>query len=131
MNMAQRDSMAQGSQYLNIHKDQHGGAAAYPTAVTGSVLAGPMISAARTGPLDMAMSQIQGMQDGGKRKRRSKKRGGSRKKCKRSRKHRGGSLVGAPVASSAMLLPAGLDKQAALHHEWAMAKDPNAFAPKQ
>jgi hypothetical protein len=29
-----------------------------------------------------------------------------------------------------MLLPAGMDKQAALHHEWADAKDPNAFVPK-
>jgi len=132
MNMAQRDSMAQGSQYLNIHKDQHGGAAAYPTAVTGSVLTGSMIAAARTGPLDTAMAQIQGMQDGGKR-RRNKKRGGSRKKhSKRSRKHRGGRhLMGAPLSGNAILLPAGLDKQAALNHEWAMAKDPNAFAPKQ
>jgi hypothetical protein len=30
-----------------------------------------------------------------------------------------------------MLLPAGMDKQAALHHEWADAKNPNAFVPKQ
>jgi hypothetical protein len=30
-----------------------------------------------------------------------------------------------------MLLPAGMDKQAALNYEWSMAKDPNAFAPKQ
>jgi len=122
MNAAQRASMAQGSQYLNIHKDQHGGASPYPTAVTDSVLSGPMVAAARTGPLDAALSQIQGMQDGGKRKRRGKKH---------SRKHRGGAVAaGAPVSASYMQLPAGMDKQAALHHEWADAKNPNAFVPK-
>jgi hypothetical protein len=30
-----------------------------------------------------------------------------------------------------MLLPAGMDKAAALHNEWADAKNPNAFVPKQ
>ena len=118
MAMAQKDSLAQGSQYLNIHKGQYGGSAAYPTAVTGSVLSGSMIAAARTGPLDVAMSQIQGMQDGG------------RRSHKKHRKTRGGSLAGASLSENPMLLPAGMDKQAALHNEWAMAKDPNAFAPK-
>jgi hypothetical protein len=133
MNMAQRDSLAQGSQYLNIHKDQHGGAAApYPTAVTNSVLSGPMIAATRTGPLDAAIAQIQGMQDGGRRR---KHRGGRRsrkhKKHSRSRRHRGGRhFVGASVSENPMLLPAGMDKAAALHNEWADAKDPNAFVPK-
>lgn len=130
MNMAQRDSLAQGSQYLNIHKDQHGGAAApYPTAVTNSVLSGPMIAATRTGPLDAAISQIQGMQDGGKRHRKGKKH--SRKQ--KGKKHRGGShsgAAGAALSESSMLLPAGMDKQAALHNEWADAKNPNAFVPK-
>jgi len=135
MTMAQRDSFAQGSQYLNVHKDQHGGAAApYPTAVTNSVLSGPMIAATRTGPLDTAISQIQGMQDGGRR-RGKKHKGGrrSRKHKKQSRRHRGGShsgAVGAPLSESPMLLPAGMDKQAALHNEWADAKNPNAFVPK-
>lgn len=148
MNMAQRDSLAQGSQYLNIHKDQHGGAAAYPTAVTNSVLSGPMIAATRTGPLDTAIAQIQGMQDGGRR--RSHRRSHSRRNKKHSRRshsrrshsrrshsrrsHRGGAhsgAVGASVSESSMLLPAGMDKQAALHHEWADAKNPNAFVPKQ
>jgi hypothetical protein len=124
MSMAQRDSLAQGSQYLSIHKHQHGGAAApYPTAVSNSVLTGPMIAATRTGPLDTAISQIQGMQDGGRRK----------KSRKHRRSHRGGShsvALGSPVNASAMLLPAGMDKQAALNYEWSMAKDPNAFVPK-
>jgi hypothetical protein len=132
MNMAQRDSLAQGSQYLNIHKDQHGGAAApYPTAVTNSVLSGPMIAATRTGPLDAAISQIQGMQDGGKRRRKGKKHSRKHKTGRRSRKHRGGRhFVGASVSENPMLLPAGMDKAAALHNEWADAKDPNAFVPK-
>lgn len=145
MALAQRDSLAQGSQYLSLHKGQYGGAAAYPTAVTDSVLSGPMIAATRTGPLDAAMAQIQGMQDGGKRSRRGRKhsrkhsggrRGRSRKHKKHSRrshsrKHRGGAhAVGAPTSGNSMLLPAGLDKQAALHHEWADAKNPNAFVPK-
>ena len=135
MDMAQRDSLAQGSQYLNIHKDQHGGAPApYPTAVTESVLSGPMIAATRTGPLDAAIAQIQGMQDGGRRRR--KHRGGRRSRkhrgLRRSRKHRGGRhFVGASVSENPMLLPAGMDKAAALHNEWADARDPNAFVPKQ
>lgn len=146
MNLAQRDSLAQGSQYLSLHKGQYGGAAAYPTAVTDSVLSGPMIAATRTGPLDTAMAQIQGMQDGGKRSRRrhrkhSRKHSGGRRGRKHSRKHkkhsrrrhRGGAhsgALGAPLSGNSMLLPAGMDKQAALHHEWADAKDPNAFVPK-
>jgi hypothetical protein len=135
MNMAQRDSLAQGSQYLNIHKDQHGGAPApYPTAVTNSVLSGPMIAATRTGPLDAAMAQIQGMQDGGRRHRKGKKHSRKQKGKKHSRSrrsHRGGRhFVGASVSENSMLLPAGMDKQAALNHEWADAKNPNAFVPK-
>ena len=141
MNMAQRDSMAQGSQYLSLHKGQYGGAAAYPTAVTNSVLSGPMIAATRTGPLDTAMAQIQGMQDGGKRRkqcggkkssRRNKRsrRSHSRGKKHSRRSHRGGSHAGAPLSENSMLLPAGLDKQAALHNEWADARNPNAFVPK-
>ena len=134
MNMAQRDSLAQGSQYLNVHKDQHGGAAApYPTAVTNSVLSGPMIAATRTGPLDAAISQIQGMQDGGRRHRKGKKHSRKHRATHRSRKHRGGvhsGAVGAALSENPMLLPAGMDKQAALHNEWADAKNPNAFVPK-
>ena len=139
MNMSQRDSLAQGSQYLNIHKDQHGGAAApYPTAVTNSVLSGPMIAATSTGPLDAAIAQIQGMQDGGKRrkgKKTSRKHKGGRRSRKvkkhAGKKHRGGRhFVGASVSENPMLLPAGMDKAAALHNEWADAKNPNAFVPK-
>jgi hypothetical protein len=156
MAMAMKDSLAQGSQYLNIHKGQYGGSAAYPTAVTDSVLTGPMIAAARTGPLDAAMSQIQGMQDGGRRRKGrkgSKKMRMTKKMRKMMRKMRGGAmelsgspisqnsmmhvmkggameLSGSPISQDSMILPAGMDKQAALNYEWSMAKDPNAFAPK-
>jgi hypothetical protein len=136
MAMPMKDSLSQGDQYLNIHKGQYGGSAAYPTAVTGSVLSGSMIAAARTGPLDVAMAQIKGMQDGGRRKhkaRRSHSRKG-KKMTKKMRKHRGGShmgLSGSPLSDTSMLLPAGMDKQAALNYEWSLAKDPNAFAPRQ
>lgn len=136
MAMGQRDSLAQGNQYLSMHKGQYGGAAAYPTAVTDSVLSGSMIAAARTGPLDVAMSQIRGMQDGG-RLRRSHRKGRMTKKMRkmmRKMKQGGGShmgLSGSPISQDAMLLPAGMDKQAALNYEWSMAKDPNVFAPRQ
>ena len=137
MTMAQRDSLAQGNQFLNIHKGQHGGAASpapYPTAVTDSVLSGPMVAATRTGPLNVAMSQIQGMQDGGRR-RPNKKQSRSRKtksQHKKQRKHRGGAkFAGASLSENPMLLPSGLERQAALHKGWAEAADPSAFAPKQ
>ena len=135
MTMAQRDSLAQGNQFLNIHKGQHGGAASpapYPTAVTDSVLSGPMIAATRTGPLNVAMSQIQGMQDGGRRRRNKKHSRKTKKHGKKHRKHRGGAkFAGASLSENPMLMPAGLEKQAALHKGWAEAADPSAFAPKQ
>jgi hypothetical protein len=34
------------------------------------------------------------------------------------------------VGANPMLLPSGLEKQAALNYEWSMAKDPSAFLPK-
>lgn len=143
MHMPMKDSLSQGGQYLSIHKGQYGGSAPYPTAVTSSVLTGPMIASARTGPLDTAMAQIQGMQDGGRRSRKMSRkmlkklnklmRNKRNMRSKRSRKHRGGShmgLTGSPLAQNSMLLGPGMDKQAALNHEWSMVKDPNAFAPR-
>ena len=132
MLLGQKDNLAQGSQFLDMHKAQHGGMAPYPGGVSDSVLSGSMIESARTGPLDVAMSQIQGMQDGGRRRRR-KHRG--KKGTRRHRKHRGGGhslhhLNGSPVNADAMLLPAGLEKQAALNYDWSAARDPNYWAPK-
>jgi hypothetical protein len=66
------------------------------------------------------------MQDGGRRNRNNRSR-------KNKRNQRGGfyKLMGSPLSQDSMLLPAGMDKQAALNYEWSAAKDPNFFAPKQ
>jgi hypothetical protein len=61
-------SMAQGKEYLDIHKGQHGGMA--PVGTTG-MLDDSLRATARIGVLDQSMQQIQGMSDqsgGGKRK---------------------------------------------------------------
>ena len=135
MAMPQRDSLAQGGQYLSIHKGQYGGSPGlYPSSVLASTLPSSMVASARTGPLDASMAAIQGMQDGGKRKRKSRKNKKSRMRKnsrKHSRKHRGGAFEGSPVSANSMLLPSGLEKQAALNYEWSMAKDPSSFLPKQ
>jgi hypothetical protein len=105
-----------------------------------------MVASARTGPLDTAINQIQGMQDGGRRKvnknknkKNKSKKNMNKKNKNKSRKnkqrhnHRGGShsLTGSPLSDSSMLLPSGLEKQAALNYEWSAARDPNYWAPKQ
>jgi len=53
-------------------------------------------------------------------------------RSKRSRKHRGGhmELIGSRISNNYMLLPGGMENKAALNHEWSLAKDPNAFAPR-
>jgi len=154
MNMPMKDSLAQGGQYLGIHKGQYGGGLGiypntvvqgsiinaaqaggslgpYPSSVVASTLPTAMIPASRTGPLDVAIAGIQGMQDGGRRNRNRRNRN---RKTNR-RKHRGGSHGGlhlspAEVNANPMLLPSGLEKQAGLNYEWSMAKDPSAFLPK-
>ena len=110
-----------------------------------------MVASARTGPLDSAIGAIPGMQDGGRRRRRrgggsckmmrggrrsmkkrSMKKRSMKKRNNKSRKHRGGSrgFMGASLNSDSMLLPPGSERQAALSHEWGLAKDPSSFAPK-
>jgi hypothetical protein len=144
MMLGQKDNLSQGQQFLEIHKNQHGGMSPYPAGVTDSVLSGSMIPAARTGPLDTAISQIQGMQDGGarrsKRNRNNRNRSNKNKKNKnrsnknrRNRNHRGGAhmaLGGSPLSENSMLLPSGLEKQAALNHDWDAARNPNYWVPK-
>ena len=139
MAMGLKDNLSQGQQFLNIHRAQHGGAAAYPVAVTDSVLSGSMIAAARTGPLDTAMSHIRGMQDGGARRRGKKSKKSKTRKHKgshkrgHSRRHRmrgGAAFAGAPLSENAMLLPSGLERQAALNNDWDAARNPNYWAPK-
>ena len=133
MLQGQKASLAQGTQFLDIHKAQHGGSVGqYPASVMSSTLPSSMIPSARTGPLDTAIASIQGMQDGGRRHRRSNRRSRSNRKSsrrnRRNRKH-GGGLSGSPLSANSMLLPSGMEKQAALNYEWSMAKDPSAFAP--
>lgn len=132
MAMSQRDSLAQGGQYLSIHKGQYGGSPGlYPSSVLSSTLPSSMVASARTGPLDASIAAIQGMQDGGKRKHSRKHSRKARKHSRKSRKHRGGAFEGSPLSANSMLLAPGLEKQAALNYEWSMAKDPSSFLPKQ
>lgn len=141
MMLGQKDNLSQGQQFLSMHRTQHGGMSPYPAGVTDSVLSGPMIASARTGPLDGAIAQIQGMQDGGaRRRRRSSRRNNSKKSKGRSRRHgrkrthRGGAHMafsGSPLSESSMLLPSGLERQAALNHDWDAARNPNYWVPKQ
>lgn len=153
MSSASAASFRQAQQYLDIHRGQHGGAAPYPTAVTDSVYAaGP---SARTGPLDTAMSQIQGMSDqtGGSHHGRKHSRRNKKKNMKsRRRKMRGGSSCrmmrggstykmyggsncrmmrggAAPVGAPTMALPEGT-KGTGLHGDWAQAMNPNAMVPR-
>lgn len=86
-------SMAQGQQYADFHKNQHGGSLSggpYPGVVTEEALIpASMAASARTAPLNAALNEIKGMSDqaGGKRKRRNTMRKG-RKNRKNTRKNR-------------------------------------------
>ena len=136
MAMGQKDNLAQGNQFLDIHKNQHGGMSPYPGGVTGSVLTdSSMVAAARTGPLDSALNQIQGMQDGGARRNRKKNKTRGRKHKRghsRRNRMRGGAhhFTGSPLSENSMLLPSGLEKSAGLNYDWDAARNPNYWAPK-
>jgi len=88
-------SLAQGQQFAEFHKAQHGGAyGPYPGAVDqATVLPADLTAAARLLPLNAAFAQIRGMSDqaGGKRRRGKKASRKARKSRKASRKHRKGS----------------------------------------
>ena len=131
MALSAKDSLSQGSQFLNMHKAQHGGGPAPYSAVSNSLLPSSMVGSARTGPLDVAIAGAQRMQDGGKRRNRKNRSRKNRSRKNRSRKQRGGNhLTGAALNADSMLLPQGLERQAALNYEWSMAKNPSSFAPK-
>ena len=126
--------MAQGDQYLDFHKGQHGGAfmGAPLSAIESSALPSSLSASAGTDCLDRAFADIAGFSDqaggkrrrraskrskrskrtkkGGKRSKRSKKGGKRSKRTKRSkrggksRRTRGGSLSFSPYPGRDMLL---------------------------
>ena len=155
-NPVMAQSLAQGQNFASYHLGQHGGVADYPTSVSaGPFLSGSMASQAGVAGLDSKWAEIAGMRDqaGGKRRKhrkssrktkKSKKsreaskksrkaskksRKGSKKSRKGSRKQRGG-VAGA--SDSYMLLNGSLASkaEAGMSSDWALAKDPMAFAPK-
>ncbi len=151
-----QQALAQGGNYLALHKGQHGGAAvslaaAAPVGYTG-MLDDSLRGVARVAPLDHSMGAIQGMRDqsGGARRRKGR-RGAvatARRMTKRarqslmkalrrvrkfSRKMRGGAaLHPADYGSPGMLLGAADQAKAlmGMNPEWKLASDPGAFAPR-
>jgi hypothetical protein len=73
-------SLAQGQQFADYHKNQHGGflsGGPYPGVITEeSLIPANMAASARTAPLNAALNEIKGMSDqaGGKRRRRNSMR---------------------------------------------------------
>ncbi len=95
-------NFAQGRQFADYHKFQHGGAMAYgpyPGAVTeSSALPADLVASAKLLPLNASFDYIKQFGPeadlkGGRRRRGRKSRKGSRKSRKGSRKQRGGVLV--------------------------------------
>lgn len=94
MNNSRDMSLAQGQQYADFHKNQHGGGEGlsggpFPGAVTDEALISPdMALSARTAPLNAALNEIRGMKDqaGGRRRRNTMRK--NRKNRKASRKNR-------------------------------------------
>ena len=84
---ASRSSLSQGGDYLKYHEGQHGGMAPFDGA--SSVLESSLRGPAHLAGLDKAFAEIQGMQDGGRR--RTKRRGSKRSGSKRSGSKRSGS----------------------------------------
>ena len=84
---ASRSSLSQGGDYLQYHQGQHGGMAPFDGA--SSVLESSLRGPAHLAGLDKAFAEIQGMQDGGRR--RTKRRGSKCSGSKRSGSKRSGS----------------------------------------
>lgn len=99
-------SLAQGRQYDEFHKNQHGGAFSggpYPGAVTDSSLPADLRASAHLLPLDKAFADVRGLTDqqgGRKRKASSRRRAASRKNRKASRKNRKASRKGSKSRAS-------------------------------
>lgn len=147
-------NLAQGGQYNEAHKAQHGGALleGAPVGTTG-VLDSSLRSAAHLAPLDKSLTEIQGMSDqsgGGKRRKRGYRFGNitrslmrmlklgrrsrrSHRKSSKSRKMRGGAgLNPADAGAPGTLLPASMANKALMqmNPEWKLAENPAAFHPK-
>ena len=94
LNGPSRMSLAQGQQFADFHKNQHGGALSggpYPGVVTEEALIpANMAVSARTAPLNAALNEIRGMSDqaGGRRRRRRNTMRKNRKNRKNTRKNR-------------------------------------------
>ena len=156
MNGAKEMSLAQGQQYADFHKNQHGGGllgGPYPGSVTDESLISPdMAASARVAPLNAALNEIRGMKDqeGGRRRRRSsrksskknrksskKNRKGSRKNRRNSMRRRRNNMMGgmvlnpASVSAPGLLLSPGQEAKAlmGMNAEWKLAENPRAFAP--
>jgi hypothetical protein len=114
-------SLDQGKQFMEIHKNQHGGAyltGAPLSQIDGSMLEPGLRDFARVGGLDASVTEAstqrdpdQIAQNGGRRNRKNKKSKKNRKekKSKKSKKNRksrqaGGALTGAPFNQPTMLL---------------------------
>jgi hypothetical protein len=141
-----RMSMGQGTDYLRLHQGQHGGAAvslaaAAPMGYTG-MLDDSLRATARVGVLDQSMDAIQGMQDGGGRRKAINHKKimamlkKLNKKMSKTRRQRGGmpyALTQAQDYSTPGMLLSPSAERAALGHmnpEWKLAADPGSFAPK-
>jgi hypothetical protein len=153
MRSATNMSMAQGGDYANIHREQHGGMA--PVGYTG-VLDESLRGSARLLPIDDSIRQIAGLSDqtGGKRNKGRKGRKVSRKtkkgrkgrkasrKTKKGRKTsrrnrrsmKGGmrELGYMDANAPGMILPPNLAAKAlsTMNTEWQLAENPSSFAPK-
>ena len=148
-----KQNLAQGTDYQRLHEGQHGGGGPQyvgaPVGTTG-VLPADLNAAARIGPTLSSFRAIQGMQDGGARRRKrgtkrsakkrtAKKRGTKRSAKKRSSRRRnsmyGGAvpLTPADYSSPGTILPPAMERVALaqMNPEMAMIeKNPMVFSPR-
>lgn len=152
-----KQSLNQGQQFASYHTNQHGGAALvggpYPGIVGGEALLSDTLAAsARVGPLNAALNEIKGMQDGGRRRRNTRRNRkaskknrkaskknrknrrssrSNRKTSRRNRRYHGGAMPAMnPGSTSApgLILPSNVSVPG-MNPEWKLAENPRAFAP--
>lgn len=145
-NWSSKMSLGQGEDFFKYHEGQHGGEAPFPSAVTDSLLPGPLRGPAHIAGIDKAIADVRPLRDenqmGGRRRRRrstkrkshhKKRKGGKRtgkkshrkssKKSHRRHRRRGGAALGyAPVSAPGMLLSGPKAyAEAGLNPEWKTA----------